>query len=184
MYTQKHLCVHIVCMLVTKHAVFWALVIEIFKKLYSRLVHHIQKFGLFCDFQYGFRASWSTADLLAVVSDRIVRAFNRSGATWAVVLDMSKVFDWVWYAGLLHKLKSARNSGLVSPLFCLFLVINESFLVVVNGKSLQEYSVSAVSTLLLLYINDVMMLSVILLLLVMIFHFTPSLIKHLICGNN
>ena len=44
----------------------------------------------FSDFQYGFRSSRSTADLLTVVSDRIARAFNRSGATRAVALDMSK----------------------------------------------------------------------------------------------
>ena len=32
------------------------------------------------DFQYGFRSSESTADLL-IVSDRIASAFNSSGAT-------------------------------------------------------------------------------------------------------
>ena len=32
---------------------------------------------LFSDFQYGFRSSVSTGDLLTVVSDRIERAFNR-----------------------------------------------------------------------------------------------------------
>ena len=46
-----------------------------------RIVDHLKKSGLFSDFQYGFRSSRSTADLLAVVSDRIARAFNRSGAT-------------------------------------------------------------------------------------------------------
>ena len=58
----------------------------------------------FSDFQYGFRSFWSTADLLTVVSDRIARAFNRSGATQAVELDIYKAFDRVWHAGLLHKL--------------------------------------------------------------------------------
>ena len=38
----------------------------------------------FSDFQYGFRSSRSTADVVTVVSDRISRAFNRSGATQAV----------------------------------------------------------------------------------------------------
>ena len=61
---------------------------------------------LFSDFQYGFRSSQSTADLLTVVSDRIARAFNRSGATRAVVLNISKVFNRVWHVGLLHKLES------------------------------------------------------------------------------
>ena len=60
----------------------------------------------FSDFQYGFRSSQSTADLLTVVSDRIAEAFNKSGATRAVVLDISKAFDRVLHAGLLHKLKS------------------------------------------------------------------------------
>ena len=49
----------------------------------------------FYDFLYGFRSSGSTVDLLLVVSDRIGRAFNRSEATRAVVLDISKVFDRV-----------------------------------------------------------------------------------------
>ena len=35
--------------------------------------------AFFCDFQYGFRSSRSTAHLLTVISDRIARAFNRSG---------------------------------------------------------------------------------------------------------
>ena len=44
--------------------------------------------------------------LLTVVSDRIARVFNRSGATRAVALDISKDVDRVWHAGLLHKVRS------------------------------------------------------------------------------
>ena len=65
----------------------------------------------FSDFQCGFRSSRSTADLLTIVSDRTARAFNRSGATRAVALDISKTFHRVWHAGLLHKLKSYGISG-------------------------------------------------------------------------
>ena len=42
------------------------------------------------------------------VSDRIVRAFNRSGATLAVAVDISKAFDRIWYAGVLHNLSLAE----------------------------------------------------------------------------
>ena len=49
----------------------------------------------FSDFQYGFRSSPSVADLLTFVSDIIVRAFKRPGATRAVALDISKAFDRV-----------------------------------------------------------------------------------------
>ena len=84
-----------------------SVVSKIFQKLVNnRILSHLEKCGLFSDFQYGFRSSRSTADLLTNVSDRIARAFNRSGATRAVALDISKTFDRVWHAGLLHKLKS------------------------------------------------------------------------------
>ena len=83
-----------------------------FEKLVSnRIVDHLEKCGLFSDFQYSFRSSRSNADLLIIVSDRIARAFNRSGPTQAVALDISKSFDRVWHAGLLHKLNSYRISG-------------------------------------------------------------------------
>ena len=58
------------------------MVSKVFKKLvYKRIVDHLEKCDLFSDFQYGFGSTRSTADLLTVVSDRIARAFNRSGAT-------------------------------------------------------------------------------------------------------
>ena len=87
-----------------------SVVSRVFEKLVNnRIVDHLEKCGLFSDFQYGFRSSRSTADLLTVVSDRIARAFNRSGATRTVALDISKAFDRVWHAGLLHKLKVLSN---------------------------------------------------------------------------
>ena len=85
---------------------------KVFEKLVNNsIVGHLEKCGLLSDFQYSFRSSGSTADLLTVVFDRSARAFNRSGATQTVVLDISKVSDRVWHAGLLHKLKSYGTSG-------------------------------------------------------------------------
>ena len=49
-------------------------VVKVFEKLVNNMfVDHVEKCGLFSDFQYGFRSSQSTADLLAVVSNRIAR---------------------------------------------------------------------------------------------------------------
>ena len=80
----------------------FSVVSKVFEKLVNnRIVDHLEKCGLFSYFLYGFRSSRSTADLLTVVSDRIARAFNRSGAIRALTLDISKAFDRVWHAGLL-----------------------------------------------------------------------------------
>ena len=55
---------------------------KVFEKVVNnRIVDHLVKCGLFSDFQYGFRSSRSTADLLIVLLDRIARDFNRSRAT-------------------------------------------------------------------------------------------------------
>ena len=73
-----------------------SVVSKVFEKLVNNTIaDHLQKCGLFSYFQYGFRSSQSTADLYTAVSDRIARAFNRSGATRAVALDISKTFDRV-----------------------------------------------------------------------------------------
>ena len=84
-----------------------SVVSKVFEKVINnRIVDHVEKCDLFSDFQYGFRSSRSTEDLLTIVSDRIARAFNRSGATGAVALDISRAFDRNRHAGLIHKLKS------------------------------------------------------------------------------
>ena len=50
----------------------------VFEKLVkNRIVDHLEK-CIFYDFQYGFRSSRSTADLLTVVSNRIARAWGYS----------------------------------------------------------------------------------------------------------
>ena len=75
---------------------FLSVVSKVFEKRANNIiVDHQEECGLFSDFQYSFRSSRSTADLLTAVSHRIARAFNRSGATRAVALDISKTFDRV-----------------------------------------------------------------------------------------
>ena len=107
------------------------------------IIDHLEKCVLFSDFLYGFRSSLSTADLLTSVSDGIARALNRSGATRAVALDISKAFDRVWHAGLLHKRKCYGISGQIFGLISSFLS-NRQLCMFVDGNSLQQYPVNAV----------------------------------------
>ena len=74
------------------------------------------------------------------MSVNIARAFYRSGATRALALHISQVFDRVWHAGLLHKLKSYGIScqifGFISPFLS-----NRWLRMILDGKSSQEYPV-------------------------------------------
>ena len=118
-----------------------SVVSKVFEKLVNnRIVDHLEKCDLFSE--YGFRSSQSTAELLTVVSDRIARAFNMSGATRVVALDISKAFDRAWHAGLLHKLKSYGISVKMFGLISSFLS-NRQLRVVLDGKSSQEYPVNS-----------------------------------------
>ena len=125
----------------------FSVVSKIFEKLVNnRIVDHLEKWGLFSDFQYGCSSSRSTADLLTVLSDRIARTFNKSRAAGAVALDISKTFDRVWHAGLLHagshRLKSYGILGQIFGLISSFLS-NRRHQMVLDGKSSQEYPVNA-----------------------------------------
>ena len=128
------------------------------KLVNNRLVDHLENCSLFSDFQYDFQY-WSTADLLTVVSDRILVFLL--GATHAEAMDISMTFDRVLHAGLLNNFKSYwiwpfQTFGLILS----FLIIKWLWLVL-DGKSSQEYLVNTGVpqgsilglTLALLYIN-------------------------------
>ena len=115
---------------------------NIFEKLVNNsIVDNLEKSGFFSHFQYVFRSSPSAADLLTVVSDRIARAFNRSGVTRAVALDISKALNKVWHASLLHELRSYGISDQIFALISSFLS-NRQLPVVLDGKSSQGYPVN------------------------------------------
>ena len=86
---------------------------------------------------YGFRSCQSTEDVLTVA-----RASNRSGSTRAVALDISRAFDRVWHASLLHKLKSNGFSGQIFG-FVLSFLSNRRLRVALDGKSSQKYPVNS-----------------------------------------
>ena len=53
---------------------------KVFEKLVNnRIIDHLEKCDLFSDFQYGFRSSRSTSDLLTVVSNRVGRVLTNLG---------------------------------------------------------------------------------------------------------
>ena len=167
------------------------MVSKVFEKLVNnRIVDHLEKYALFSDFQYGFRSFRSTADLLTVVSDKIARAFNKSGATRAVALDIIKAFDRVWHSGLLHKLKSYGISGQIFGLISSFLS-NRPLRVVLDGKSspvnagVPQGSILG-PTLFLLYINDLPddVICDIAIYTDVTTLYSLSVNRHLICGNN
>ena len=108
----------------------------------SALVSHLESHGLFSDKQYGFRASRSTTDLLTVITERFYRALDQCGEARVVALDISKAFDRVWHAGLLHKLRSYGISGRIFKIIESFLY-DRKIKVILDGQHSSIYSITS-----------------------------------------
>ena len=95
-------------------------------------------------------------------------------------LDISKAFDRIWHAGLLHKHKSYGISGQIFELISSFLS-NRRLRVVLDGKS--QGSILGPTLFLITSMTFLMMLSVILLSILMRLLSTLNVIRYLICSN-
>ena len=130
--------------------------------------------------------------ILTIVSDRIARAFDRSGANWAIAHDISKAFDKIWHAGLTHKLNSYGISAQVFGIIYFFLS-NRQLRRILDGslhKNIQlmlEFLKAPFLDPHFSYytlMNFLVMLPVILLSNMMKLLSALSEIRHLISGNN
>ena len=139
------------------------------------------------DFQYGSRSSRSTADLLTVVSDRIGRTFNMSGATRAVALDISRLLTGFGMLVFFTNLSLMKFQVKCLALFLLFPVTDGFvwFWMEILHKNIQlmlEFLKAQGSYYTLMTFPT--MLSVILLSMLMILLSILSVIGHLIRGSN
>ena len=99
------------------------MVSKLFKKLVNNgIVGHPEKCGLFLisSMVLGLLNQLQIFSQLYLIE--LLGLFNRSGATRAMALGISKTFDRVWYIGLLHKLKSYGISGHMFGLISYFLL--------------------------------------------------------------
>lgn len=72
--------------------------------MYAELLLHLTTQGLLSDKPYRFRFSRSTADVSTSITEIVYPALNKNGETWNMNLDISNIFNVVWYADLLQKL--------------------------------------------------------------------------------
>ena len=109
-----------------------------------------------------------------------------------VALNISKAFDRVGHANLLHKLNSYGISGSYLALFFLFSTIDGFKLCWIGSlhqtiQLMLEFLKGEILVLHFSYytlMTFVMMLSKVLLPLLMVLIYSQSVIRHLVCGNN
>ena len=171
----------------------FSVVNKVFEKLVNNgIVDHLGKCALFSDFQNGFRSSRSTVDLLTVVFDRIARAFNRSKATRAMALNISKVFAGFGMVVYFTNLGLGEFQVRYLALFLLFSVVDgyEWFWMESLNRSIQLVLEFLKGPFLVLHFSScilmtfLMVLSVVLVSMLIILLFILGVIRHLICDGS
>ena len=150
--------------------------------LNNRLVDHLEKCDFFY-FQYGFRSSQSTLDLLTVVSDRIARAFNK------LLIELQHLIYLILSTGsgllVLFTNLNLMEFQVRYLAFFLFFVSIRHLRMVLLGR--EEFLSAPFLIILFSYytlMTFLMIVSIILLSMLMILLFTLGAIRHLICDNN
>ena len=170
-----------------------SVVSKVFEKLVNnRIVDHLEKCGLFSDFQYGFRSSRSTADLLTVVSDRIAGLLTGLGLLKLWHLIYPRLLTGFGMLVFFTNLSLTEFQVRYSALFLLFSVIDDFkwFWMESLHKNIQLMWEFLKAPFLVLHFSYytlmtfLMMLSVILLSMLMIILSILGVIRLLICGNN
>jgi hypothetical protein len=79
--------------------------------VYLHLYKYLQSNNLLTSKNSGFRELDSAINQLLHITDKIHKALEAGKEVCMVFLDVSKAFDKVWHAGLLHKLKCLGVEG-------------------------------------------------------------------------
>ena len=90
--------------------------------VFKHLFNHLRDYNILTSFQSGFIPGDSTTNQLTFLYNTFCQALDAGKEIRAVFCDISKAFDRVWHAGLLHKLRSIGISGELLKWFSSYLV--------------------------------------------------------------
>ena len=101
--------------------------------------NHLRDNNILTSFQSGFILGDSTTNQLTFLYDTVCQALDAGKEVRAVFCDISKAFDRVWHAGILHKLRSIGNSGELLKWFSSYLVGRKQRVVLQGVESQWNY---------------------------------------------
>ena len=130
----------------------------VFKYLYNHFLDN----NILSSFQSGFTPGDSTVNQLTYLYNTFCHALDSGKEVRVVFCDISKAFDRVWHAGLIHKIKAAGISGNLLKWFVSYHENRKQRVVLSGAQSNWNFIQAGVPQgsmlgplLFLLYINDI-----------------------------
>ena len=113
---------------------------KVFERLvFKHLFNHLHDNNILTSFQSGFILGDSTTNQLTFLYNTFCQALDAGKEVRTVVCDISKAFDRVWPASLLHKLRSIGISGELLKWFSIYLVGRKQRVVLQRVESQWNY---------------------------------------------
>ena len=97
---------------------------KVFERIINnRLIMFCEHHNLFNEFQFGFRHSRSTQQVITIITSLIEENTRQQKASIVATRDIKKAFDTVWHRGLLYKLYNiTHNNTLFTGLIRYYLI--------------------------------------------------------------
>ena len=109
---------------------------KVFERLvFKYLYNHLYDNNILTPLQSGFIPGDSTVNQLTYLYDTFCHALDSGKEARVVFCDISKAFDHVWHAGLIHKLRSAGVTGKILDWFKSYLTDRQQRVVLPGASS-------------------------------------------------
>ena len=109
---------------------------KVFERIINnRLIMYCEHHNLFNEFQFGFRHSRSTQQVITIITSAIEENTRQQKTSIVATRDIKKAFGTVWHRGLLYKLYNITHNNILFTGLIRYYLINRTVTPIFNNEA-------------------------------------------------